>query len=227
MSRTGIALAVVGFASIIALVPVNIISANLTEDDKAMISVIGILSQPLRVQSFILIGVGAVLAVGAFLAGGSRVATATRNALRGQSGATPGSFAQEFATPLRVSGILGVIILLLAWPDPTERVQISLLVLLAVYLAVLWIFTDSSPWAVALHDKAETFRTQYFAAPSSADANWVAHRANWLRFVGIIAAVGAIVFVPTFNMVTFISIVLMFLAWIAAVEWLAGRAEPT
>lgn len=225
IGRSGLGLVAVGFLSIVALVPVNIISSNLTDDGEAMISVIGILSEPLRMQSLMLIGVGFLFALAAFLAGDSRIATAVRDSMRGKGHASAGSFAQEFAVPLRVAGIAGVILLMLIWPDPTTRVQISLLILLAAYLAVLWVFTGGSPWAVALHDRAETFRTQYFSPPTAAEAGWVARRANWLRVVGVVAAIVAIVFVPTLNTVTFISIVLMFLAWIAGIEWLTGRSQ--
>jgi hypothetical protein len=228
LSRTGIALVFVGFISLVVLVPVRMFASRLMEEGEAVLSVIAIISGPFRTQSFVLIGVGVVFVAVAFVLGESRLAVSLRSTARRREGASFGALAREHGGQLRAIGIVVGVIALIAWPEPTPRVQVTILAILGAYLLALWALTGESSWARSVREQGGAMASSYFGAPEGVeDIGWVGAHAGMLRLIGVALALVGLILIPSLTFGTLVSIALLLLAWIAAVEWLSGRAESS
>ena len=224
LRNVGILFAVVGLISLALLIPVRIFTSELARHPDAAGAVVRILTEQFRFQSFGLIVAGMLILGVAFALGGSRLARWLRGSLRTSTGEREslGGIIRDYATPLRVFGLAAGAILLLVWPDPSTRVQITILALTAIYLGAIWLIASDSETAANARERAGGLWSQHVGTP--AGGGWVADHVGFLRIAGIVVAVALMVFLPSLTFGNVVAVVAITLAYLAGVDLLAGRS---
>jgi hypothetical protein len=223
----GILVALVGAISLLSLVPVRMYVEDNARSEDAALSIVNIVTEQFQLQSFILVAAGIAIACVAFLFGGSRLAVALRNQVRGRSDpqAPFTEVARGYATPLRVAGFGIAAVLLLAWPEPTTRVYVTLLVLLAVYLLGVWLLTSDMPAASDTRARAGDLWSRYFVTSSSrtgaATAGWVGAHAGVLRLAGVGLALLVLLVLPEVTIGLFVAVIALLFVYLAGVDLLS------
>jgi hypothetical protein len=91
-------------------------------------------------------------------------------------------------TALRAAGLTVAAIALLFWPDPTGRVLVTTIGLLAAYLIVLWTITSDTPAAASLRTHTSKFLKPTSLPVSTGRSHWVGRWAGILRVGGVAVA---------------------------------------
>jgi hypothetical protein len=171
------------------------------------------------------------------LAGNTRLAVAIRGQVR-RSAAGPGQESladviRERAAVLRVAGLISGALLLVAWPDPSARVYVSVLALLALYLGVVWAISSDSDRAQDVRKRAGDAWQRYFVSrPVAAEGAgrfsiWIIARAMWLRVVGIVVAVVLLLIWPSLTVGSIVAVVALLLAYLAGIDFIVSRQHET
>ena len=228
LRNAGIIVAVVGLISLALMIPVRVFTSEMAEHTEAAGSIVDIVTERFRMQSVLLVVVGVIIAAVAFLLGESRLARSIRGIGRTPADGGSRDFTQsvrENATPLRIIGLVGGAIVLLAWPDPTTRVQVTILTITAIYLAFVWaIASDTSP-AATVRANVSAIWSRNAGVDAPENTGWFARNAGTLRVVGIAVAAACIVLVPSLTFGSIVAIVALALIYLAAVDFLANRQE--
>jgi hypothetical protein len=182
----------------------------------------------------LLIGVG--MAVVGSLSLDRRLIGAVRSRL-GDTPATedPGqvSWVIENAKQLRIGGLGIAAILLIAWPDPSTRFVITLLVLTGLYLIALTAASSDADWAVSVRSRASDLWERYMRVPEEAgdgagDSSFMdllASRAPWFRTLGVVLGVAFLIFLPSLTFGTFVLIISLEFLYLAAIDMMVNRAS--
>jgi hypothetical protein len=184
----------------------------------------------------ILIGVG--LVVGGTLAGESELARAVRSTFRrretGPAEIGLGGWIRKRTLGLRVGGFGLAALFLIAWPDPSTRLVLTVMVVAALYLAALAVTASDAVWAVATRSWAGQLWERYFRvieAPAAdrpsggrSPLRWVAARAPWFRAIGIAVGVLLLVAWPSLTFGTVVVVVALELLYLAAIDVLISNA---
>jgi hypothetical protein len=183
----------------------------------------------------ILIGLG--LVAGGTLAGESELARAVRSTFRrreiGAEQAGLGGWIRKRALPLRIGGLALGGLFLIGWPDPSTRLIVTVLVLVALYLAALALAASDAGWAVSARSWAGQVWERYFRVPEAAadraaqgrsPLHWVAARAPWFRGIGILLGVILLVAWPSPTFGTVVVVVALELLYLAAIDTVVNRA---
>jgi len=190
-------------------------------------------------QAFIvLIGVG--LAAGGVMAGDPYLTAAVRSRFRR---AAPGAAAETFsltawirerAVALRVGGLGVAALFLIAWPDPSTRLIVTVLVFAALYLAALAVAASDAAWAVSARSWLAQLWERYLRVPEAPAADrtmrgrsplhWVAARASWFRGIGIALGVVLLVAWPSLTFGAVVVVVALELLYLAGIDMIVNRA---
>jgi len=130
----------------------------------------------------------------------------------------------ERAVALRLAGLTAGALFIALWPDPPTRLTITVLALLASYLAGLWMATSDAEWAQKTRERISASlkspgpaRQEPDKATAPSAARWVVRRAAWLRVLGVAAAALALVVLP-FSYGAFLAVVVLLLLYLAAID---------
>jgi hypothetical protein len=237
--NVGIMLVVVGVISLALLIPVRLAGQEFARSPDAALAIINNISENFRYQSFAMIGIGLCAAIGAVLAGPTRLARGLRSSVSrsasGASGESLPGLVREHAGLFRLVGLVVGALLLIAWPDPTARVYVTVLGLLAVYLGAIWVASSDSESAQRVRQRGSELWQQHFAAPAVPSSegtpsrlDWFVARAAWLRIIGIALAVILLLVWPSPTWGSVIALVALLLVYLAAIEFVADRrASPS
>jgi hypothetical protein len=235
--NVGITLIVVGVISLALLVPVRLAGQEFAKSPDAALAIINILTEDFRYQSFAMVGIGVFAALGAVLAGPTRLARGLRSTVSRSASAVPGEslpdIAREHANILRLAGLVIGALLLIAWPDPTARVYVTILGLLAVYLGAIWMASSDSESAQRARQRGSELWQQHFAAPvmpATGDKptrlDWIVARAAWFRMTGILVVVALLLVWPSPTWGSVIMLIALLLVYLAALEFISQRRSP-
>ncbi len=224
--NVGVVILFCGLVAALLLMPIRPIVASFAQDDAVGKVVFDALVDRFRLQSFFLVVLGLLVVVGASLAGQSGLARAVRLRVRNPKGEPVPELGKELqanATTLRVSGLVIGALLLVVWPEPTDRVYMTVLGLLAVYFVALWFATSNSGWATK---RRAQLADAWKPAAGSPDANsWMGRNVMWLRLVGIGIGVVVLAILPGFDFGALVGVVALTLVWLAVLDWLVARAD--
>jgi hypothetical protein len=233
--NVGIALIIVGTLSLVALVPVRMAAREFAQNEDAALAIINILTEPYRIQSFAMIGFGLIGVGGAVLMGQTRLAVALRGQVRRTAtGAGGEGFAEavkEHAAPLRVAGLVTGALLLVAWPDPSTRVYVTVLLLLAAYLGGVWAVSSDSERAQHVRKAVSDGWQRYFAGRPEAGegaggiSGWIVAHAMWLRAIGVLLAVVLLLLWPSVTARSIVAVIALLLAYLAAIDFIGSRSS--
>ena len=189
-----------------------------------------------RQQLFVLlIGVG--MAVGGSLSLDRRIIAAVRSRVGGPAPTTedPGQvgWVTENVRQLRIGGLGIAALLLIAWPDPSTRFVITLLVLTGLYLIALTAASSDADWAVSVRSRAADLWERYMRVPEEAgdgegDSSFMgllASRAPWFRTLGVVLGVAFLIFLPSLTFGTFVLIISLEFLYLAAIDMIVNRAS--
>jgi hypothetical protein len=182
--------------------------------------------QTLKVQSLVIIIVGSAIVLGTFLAGESRLARTIRHTVKRPRGEAPPDFrgaVKDNATGLRVAGYIAGVVALAVWPEPTTRVYITIFALLGLYLLALWVMASDSPGAASVRRMLASSTGSLVGGKARSNTSFVGRNAAYLRGIGIVVAVLAVIFVPDLTLGTLAGIVALTLIYLSLVEWLAAE----
>jgi hypothetical protein len=128
------------------------------------------------------------------------------------------------ATVLRVVGFAAAALVLVAWPDPTDRVRVTTFVLVGVYFLALWIITGGSSWAESARGYASSmWNSAQGSDPSQRNDTVVGRYAKWLRIAGVVVAVLMLVMIPGVGLGAIAAIVAFTFVYLALIDWMATR----
>jgi hypothetical protein len=235
--NVGITLIVVGVISLALLVPVRLAGQEFAKSPDAALAIINILTEDFRYQSFAMVGIGVFAALAAVLAGPTRLARGLRSTVSRSASAVPGEslpdIAREHANILRLAGLVIGALLLIAWPDPTARVYVTILGLLAVYLGAIWMASSDSESAQRARQRGSELWQQHFAAPvmpatgeKPTRVDWIVARAAWFRMTGILVVVALLLVWPSPTWGSVIMLIALLLVYLAALEFISERRSP-
>lgn len=221
----GFVLVVVGILGAIALVPIRGVVASLAGNPDAARVLFNDLVVGYRWQSLAVIFVGGLIALGAVLAGDSRLAVAVRGNVRRNDGEAPAGFADEVrqAAPLlHVGGLVVGALVLLAWPEPTNRVYVTTLFLLAAYFAGIWTLTSDSSWAASAREHIDGVWQRLSARSEGVPGfrGWIGRQAAAFRIAGVGIAGLLVILWPGLTFASLVAILAMALLYLALIEWL-------
>jgi hypothetical protein len=149
--NVGIAVALVGVLTLIGLAIGRYAIGELAQNTDAARNLFDIVAQTWQNQSFALVVLGLLILLGLFLTGETRLAISLRDAgraaVRGEASPEAAETLRGHVPLLRALGLVAAAILLIVWPDPTERFYITVLVLVALYLLILTLLTSQASWA--------------------------------------------------------------------------------
>ena len=193
-----------------------------------------VLLRQLELQSVIIIVGGVAVAGGAALTGESELAVALRASVRpGRDGGQAVSLREALrrrAGVLRLWGLGIAAVLLVAWPDPTTRVYVTMLGFLVAYLLLITVATSDAEWAAGTRVRVGAFWDRYLrvqAAPAGmangSVQGWIAVRAGWFRGLGIVAAGAALLFWPSLSFGAVIGVIAATLIYLAVLEGITNR----
>lgn len=224
--NVGVVIVFCGLVAALLLLPIRPIVAGFAQDSAVGEVIFDALVDRFRLQSFFLVLLGLLVVVGASLAGQSGLARAVRLRVRNpKNEPVPdmGAELQASATALRVSGLVIGALLLVVWPEPTDRVYITVLGLLAVYFVALWFATSNSGWAT---NRRAQLAEAWKPAPGSSEANsWMGRNVMWLRLAGVGIGLIVLAILPGFDFGALVGVVALTLVWLAVLDWLVARAE--
>jgi hypothetical protein len=138
-----------------------------------------------------------------------------------------GGLVRERAGGLRLLGlgIAGVVLIL--WPDPGLRVVISVGVLLAIYLATLWMLASDSESAAGLRSRLgdSLGASRDLPVQQGGFVGWMATHTGILRLLGIVIAGLLVLFVWDLSLGGFVLIAAALLLYLAVIEWASNAAR--
>jgi hypothetical protein len=236
LRNVGIALIVVGTLSLVMLVPVRMAAREFAKEEDAVLAVINILTEQYRIQSFSMIGFGIVGVFAAVLMGNTKLAIAIRGTVRRRE-TVPGQesladVVADRAPALRVAGLITAALLLVAWPDPSARVYLTVLGLLALYLFVIWAISSDSDRAQDVRQRAgEAWQRYFVSKPVAADdagriSGWIISHAMWLRTIGVVLAIVLLLAWPSLTVGSIVAVLALLLAYLAGIDFIASRNAP-
>lgn len=183
----------------------------------------------------ILIGVG--LMGGGLLAGESRLARSLRATLRSRDrvpqDADLAAWVRERALTLRIAGLIAGGVFLVAWPEPSTRLTITVLAIVALYLALVSVASSDAGWATWARSRFGDFWDRYFRAPVAAPAadgsrlGWLAARAAYLRAVGLLVGAVLLIALPNVPWSTVLVVLAIEMLYFAAIDFLINHGRPS
>ena len=193
-----------------------------------------VIVRQLQLQSLIVIAGGVAVAAGAAFTGESELAVALRRSVRPRrdrgDAASVTEALRRRAGALRLWGLGITGALLLAWPDPANRVSLTILALLVVYLLIITLATSDAEWAAGTRARIGGFWDRYLGVRAAPEAmadgpvrGWIAVRAGWFRGLGILAAGAALLFWPSLSFGAAIGVIAATLVYLAVLEAITNR----
>jgi hypothetical protein len=179
-------------------------------------------------QSFLVVLLGLLIVLVATLAGDSQLARAVRGRVRRTPDPSAPSLTtaiRDSATMLRVVGFGAAALVLAAWPDPSDRVYITMFVLVAAYFIGLWIVTSNSSWAESARTRiSDVWSSAVEGSPEAARNTTAAGRyAKWLRLGGVIVAILLALVIPNLGLGALAAIVALTFLYLALIDWMATK----
>ncbi len=227
LRTSGILLIACGLLAVALLILLRPIISRLAENPSAARSAFDAFFLGYRFQSLLLMLIGAVVLIAGALAGEGDVARAVRQSVRrpaGEPAPDMRAAISDNATSFRVIGFLAAAIALVVWPQPGNRVYVTTFVLLALYLAGLWVVASESAWAAKCREQLAAAWQRAAAVPApGGKATFPARYARHLRLAGIAAAVVVAIVIPDAGIGAIAGIVALTLIYLAAIDWLARR----
>jgi hypothetical protein len=226
----GAGLAIVAGLMLLALaVPVKELSTTwppTPEGEQAVSNIYDILLDSFRRQQFAVVFVGLGMVLVGTAAGDRRLVRAAQSAARRRKDVDASGLVQERAGALRLAGLVVAAVILILWPEPGLRTVITIGVLLAIYLAIIWVLASNSELA----QRARTWLADTLTGAADGPiqrgglVGWVARHVGILRLIGIVIAACLVAFVWNLSLSGFILIagaVLLYLAIIEAASVMA------
>lgn len=185
----------------------------------------------------ILIGVG--LVAGGTLTGESELARAVRSVFRRPQGGLDeeislGGWVRKRALALRIGGLALGGLFLIGWPDPSTRLTVTGLIVVALYLTLIAIVSSEAAWAGAIRSPVVDFWNRYFHVDDRAVARaeggrrslleWLAVRAPRIRLIGLVIGVVFLIVLPDVTLGTVVIVLALEMLLFAAVDFLTTRA---
>ena len=233
LRNAGYAIGTVSLISLALLLPIRRALSEFADNPDAAKSVFDILTAGLREQSLIMLAGGLLLAGTAGLAGETRVAVAVRRELRrGLAGERPAllELIRERTTAFRIAGFVVAALALIAWPDPTTRTYVTILLLSSLYFSALAVATSETGWATAARKQLGDLWARYFRArppiePSDVSLRgWIASHAGWLRAAGIAVAIPLLIAWPGLSLGAVVAVIAIGFLYLAGIDLVADRA---
>ena len=218
----GIVLSLCGVLAVMLLWPLRPIAAALAENPGAAKATFDAFFYDYRLQSFLLVVLGVGLVVLAALLGQGEMARAVKGRVRPRAGETAPTFADAIranATLLRIVGLVAGALTLAAWPEPTNRVRATVLLLLVLWFVALWLVTSTSDWA----ERARTQIGAVWNRTGDRNETFFGRNISSLRVAGIVGAVVIAILVPNLGFGSLVAIVALALLYWALVDWLSVR----
>jgi hypothetical protein len=233
LRNAGLVLVAAGVLTLVALFVAKDVTASFARNPEVAQSALDTLMGGLQFQSWIMLLLGAVAAVGATLAGPSSAATAFRGVFRpsmqrGERGRTLQGFVREQQGLLRIIGFAAAALALVAWPDPTARVYVTILALLGAYMVGLAVMTSDAEWAVTARTRIRESWSRYFASPQATHSagSWISAHANLLMVAGGGVALLVLLLSPDLTMRRFVVVLALTFVYLAGIEWMSRRRAP-
>ena len=220
----GMLIIIAGLLGVLVLVPLRPIAAAVAQNQQAAQATFDAFFLDYRIQSLVLMLVGAVVMLGVALTGQGELARAVRGA-RGKAAGTPTMLdaVRSNATTFRVVGLITGTLVLIVWPSPSDRVYINTFVLLALYFGALWVATGMGSWAQWCRARISDVFDAAGGGTEGRNASFFGRNAAILRFGGIALAVVCALALPNVGWGALAGIVAITLAYLALVDWLATK----
>jgi hypothetical protein len=226
LRTVGIVIVACALLAIVTLLPLRPIVAGFAQNPSAARATFDAFFRDYRVQSFILMLIGVAIILIAALLGQSELARAVRGSVRRAPGEPAPDLRlaiRDSATPLRVIGFVAGALVLAAWPQPNGRVYVTTFVLLAAYLAGLWLITSDGEWATRARERMSEAFGRVGGSGGERNLSFAGRHAGQLRLAGIVGGLIAIILVPDLGIGALAIIVALTLVYLALVDWLATR----
>jgi hypothetical protein len=198
------------------------------EGEQAMKQVYDILLDDFRRQEAFVVIFGLGLVVVGSAAGDRRVVEAVRSAVSRRGDADTGGLIRERAGALRLAGLFGAGVILVVWPEPTVRTVIAIGILLALYLAGIWLIASDSTAADRTRERLEGGLWESRDLPvqrRNGFVGWLAVHAGLLRLIGILVGAALVLFVWDLSLGGLVLIAAAVLIYLAVIEWASTEAR--
>jgi hypothetical protein len=198
------------------------------EGEQAMKQVYDILLDGFRRQQAFVFIFGLGLVVVGSAAGDRRVVEAVRSAVSRRGDADTGGLIRERAGVLRLAGLFVAGVVLIVWPEPTVRTVVAIGILLALYLAGIWLVASDSTAADRTRDRLAGGLWESRDVPiqrRTGFAGWLAVHAGLLRLLGILVGAALVLFVWDLSLGGLVLIAAAVLIYLAVIEWASTEAR--
>jgi len=227
LRNVGFVLVACGLLSGITLLGLRPVAASFADNGTAARAAFDAFFLDYRIQSLFLVVLGAGVILVAALLGQSELAVAVRRTVRRPAGEAAPDLAgavRASATPLRLFGLVLGALVLVAWPEPSDRVYVTTLLLLALYLTGLWIITSTSELAARARGQlAAAWDRVDGTSESERNATLVGRHAGQLRIAGIVLAIVVAFAIPNFGIGALAGIVAVTVVYLALIDWASAR----
>ena len=202
-----------GIVSLVLLIPLRSAAGDLARDPSVGRETFSIVVGGFRLQSFLLILLGAVIVAAATFLGRSRRASVRLDDTDAWRQRLP---------QLRLAGFGVAAVVLIAWPSPTWRIYAATAALLVAYLALLWAATSDSEAAARAREHGALWKQRlgHTEQPKGRGLSGrIASRAPQLRIGGIVVALLLLVFWPDLTWRGVVALAVCALLYLAAIDW--------
>jgi hypothetical protein len=210
-----------------------------TPDGKsATVAIYDVLTDSFKRQQSLLVLVGVTVVAGATLAGESSMARAVRSVLRRpeeqpEDEITMGEWVRQRALALRVAGLAVGGLFLVAWPDPSTRLTATVLIFIAVYLALIFIVSSESRWAEAIRSPVAAAWSRFFRLDDRrlleegrrSPAHWIALRAAWFRLAALVIGAAYLIIRPDVSLTTILVVLAVEMLLFALIDIIVNRVS--
>jgi hypothetical protein len=209
----GILVAVAGIMSLVILLPLRAVLVSQAGNADVARSSFRILMEGYRLQSLVVIVIGAAVAVAALFV--RRNAEQRRSVLN--------SAVTTHGAALRLVAFAAAAVLLVTWPTPDWRFYVALFGSLAVALFAIQLFASEADWSRNLRSRVSTMM-EGIRKPPAADANrggWTQEHLTGLRVAGVAVFIAFALLWPGLTWSGIILLLLAGFVYLGAVDWLA------
>lgn len=222
LRRAGIALAVAGALSIVALAAARSAVVPFARDETAARAAFNEFTVMLRWQSLGMMVVGLAVAGVAVALGQSHAAQAIRGWRTHRSDIDAAAELRAATRPLILGAILVTMLVLLAWPQPSPRVYGAAFLVVAAYIGVILLLSSSAEWAVAGRERVSGVWNHRPDEPRDAGPlrKFVWREERQLELIGITLALMAFLFWPgTPTLGRLVVTLAALVVYVGSIEW--------
>lgn len=211
---SGVLVAAGGVFSLLLLLPLRAFIVGQARNPDVARSTFRILMESYRLQSLIVVLIGAAVALAALFLGRS---AAQRHDMLTHA-------VTKHGAALRLVAFAATVVLLVTWPAPDWRFYVALFGSLVLALGAIQVFASDAKWSASVRSRLKAARDAVTAPPpgEAGSAGWTRVHTNGLHAAGLIVFVALALLWPSLTWAGLILLVVAAFAFYAAVDWL-GR----